>query len=470
MGEGGAQGAGINTVSLLLRQLSEPAPPLVDTTTGCTMTTSTLPLLPPDTARWRIEKLPLAEIKERLQAAGLECNGTKRTLAQRLHDYLGTQPPRADASASEDSNQQSTSEASDSETDGSPAADQQRSRRSRSRRRRRSALSTRDIRAVRELLRHRPRGRGRASSPSSEPRSPSSRSSSSSTVSSSPSPRRSRSRSRRRSSRTARTISRSRDHRRRGRRGRHHSTRTHRRRTGNLPPIPDRLTGRIKRGEYIDLTHLLHANLTKARGRKRDRAETDARRVAAIGDFESWLEAWSVYAAVLASFYPHLAPRLFSYQHFLTLKSRAFQTRAWLRYDTEFRLKLAANASWHFETVDTELWASCFAADGLASAQAQQASLACFVCGSTTHLYAACPQRRPPANRHLMSLRQTQPRPLATTSGDLPANPSGEPQEPCLIFNDKGRCFRGSRCPYSHTCTHCGGQHSKRGCPNLRAQ
>ena len=100
---------------------SEPTPPLVDTTTGCTMTTSTLPLLPPDTARWRIEKLPLAEIKERLQAAGLECNGTKRTLAQRLHDYLGTQPPRADASASEDSNQQSTSEASDSETDGSPA-------------------------------------------------------------------------------------------------------------------------------------------------------------------------------------------------------------------------------------------------------------------------------------------------------------------------------------------------------------
>ena len=82
----------------------------------------------------------------------------------------------------------------------------------------------------------------------------------------------------------------------------------------------------------MNLTKLLHANLTKASGQKRDRnaADTrDTRRAAAIADFESWIEAWSVYAAVLSSF-PRLVPRLFSYQHFITLKSRLRP----LRYDT----------------------------------------------------------------------------------------------------------------------------------------
>ena len=68
-----------------------------------------------------------------------------------------------------------------------------------------------------------------------------------------------------------------------------------------------------------------------------------------------------MYAAVLTAYFPHLAPRLFQYQHFLTLKSRAFQPAAWLHYDTDFRLKLAANGSWRFDAIATELWATCFA-------------------------------------------------------------------------------------------------------------
>ena len=62
---------------------------------------------------------------------------------------------------------------------------------------------------------------------------------------------------------------------------------------------------------------------------------------ATVTDFCSWSEAWSVYAAAFSSFHPHLATRLFQYQQFLALKSRSFQAAAWLRYDSEFRLKLA---------------------------------------------------------------------------------------------------------------------------------
>ena len=113
--------------------------------------------------------------------------------------------------------------------------------------------------------------------------------------------------------------------------------------------------------------------------------------------FSGSSEAWSVYAAVLTAYFPHLAPRLFHYQHFLALKSRAFQPSAWLRYDIDFRLKLAANGSWRFDAVDTELWATCFAADSLAMPHAPAPS--CYVCQSTTHFYAQCPQRRLAATR-----------------------------------------------------------------------
>ena len=80
----------------------------------------------------------------------------------------------------------------------------------------------------------------------------------------------------------------------------------------------------------------------------------------------------------------------------MTLKSRSFQARAWLRYDSEFRLKLAANGSWHYDVVDTELWASCFAADGLVASQPPP--LACYSCGSSAHFYTACPHRRLPSS------------------------------------------------------------------------
>ena len=59
-----------------------------------------------------------------------------------------------------------------------------------------------------------------------------------------------------------------------------------------------------------------------------------ARSLATVTDLQSWTEAWSVFAAVLTSFYPHLAPRLFSYQHFIALKSRPFLPAVWLRYMT----------------------------------------------------------------------------------------------------------------------------------------
>ena len=146
-----------------------------------------------------------------------------------------------------------------------------------------------------------------------------------------------------------------RHHRHHGHHGSRRDRRSHRdgrrepRQTGVLPPVPDRIKGRIRRGEFIELHVLLQANLTRPAREHKGRADDKStQRTVAIADFQGWIEAWSIYAAVLSSYFSHLASRLFHYQHFMTLKSRSFQARAWLRYDSEFRLKLAANGSWHY--------------------------------------------------------------------------------------------------------------------------
>ena len=148
---------------------------------------------------------------------------------------------------------------------------------------------------------------------------------------------------------------------------------------------------RIRRGEYVDLYSLLQVNLANASERHmshRDCGLRHATREANITSLAEWIEAWS---AVISSLWPHFSVPLFLYQQFMTLKSMCFLTKAWRLYHSEFRLKLAANKSWHFEVVDTELWASCFVADGLAATTSPKPT--CFGCGSTFHLYASSPLR-----------------------------------------------------------------------------
>ena len=210
---------------------------------------------------------------------------------------------------------------------------------------------------------------------------------------------------------------------------------------------------------------LLQANLRARRAPPEGATGPDSRSQhrMTINDFTSCSEVWSVYTAVLTACFPHLAPRLFHYQHFLALKSRAFQPSARLRYNTDLHLKLAANGSWLFDMVDTELWATCFAAGGLAMPHAPAPS--CYVCQSTTHFYEQCPQchlaAMRPASQPVPSQRPENPR-----SQRKSGNPAAPHRELCNLFNERVRCFRGARCPYTHACAQCGGQHAKRAVPS----
>ena len=104
-----------------------------------------------------------------------------------------------------------------------------------------------------------------------------------------------------------------------------------------------------------------------------------------ITGLDTWLEAWSIYAGVLVSYKPELAPDLFRYQNFITQQSRRFKAYAWLQYDAQFRLKLASNPSIKWSDSDTELIATWLSAD------AAREKPACFACGNPEHLASDCP-------------------------------------------------------------------------------
>ena len=127
-------------------------------------------------------------------------------------------------------------------------------------------------------------------------------------------------------------------------------------------------------------------------------------------------------------------------------------------YNTEFRLKLAANKSLKFHITDSEIWASCFSADCLQQHQS------CFTCGSVSHYAAHCPLKQP-ARQPFYTRESKEPRfkaPSAPIQSRL-----GPRAELCRIFNDQGNCFRGHKCPYTHSCSYCQGPHPHCGCSHV---
>ena len=138
----------------------------------------------------------------------------------------------------------------------------------------------------------------------------------------------------------------------------------------------------IEHGEFIDFSDLLAEHLTRAGKSAKTKKATQTRHIASL---DTWLEAWTLYATVLTNAKPQLAPELFKYQAFITKTSQRFQPYAWLQYDSQFRLKLAADKFMRWSAADPELTATWLSAD------ATKAKQPCFSCGSPDHLAPHCP-------------------------------------------------------------------------------
>ena len=218
----------------------------------------------------------------------------------------------------------------------------------------------------------------------------------------------------------------------------------------------------IERGEFVELSKLLTTHLGSGSSSKRSSSTRS------ITGLESWLEAWSIYAAVLSSHKPHLAPDLFQYQDFITMSSCRFQPYAWLQYDAQFRLKMASNPGTCWSSINPELVATWLSAD------ATKRTSTCFSCGSPNHMSADCPLRVPPKNSASrcpvcnISGHMARDCPQLASNKQSKTSSRAKDDKYCHLYNKRGTCFRGSRCPYNHACSECNGGHPSRAYPQAR--
>ena len=104
-----------------------------------------------------------------------------------------------------------------------------------------------------------------------------------------------------------------------------------------------------------------------------------------ITTFQSWMEAWNIYLAILVDHVPTHAPSLIVYLRIITSASSHHPPSAWLNYTVWFHTLAAANPLLRWDICKNELWLEFFS--GSASALARWP---CGYCGATTHYPDNC--------------------------------------------------------------------------------
>ena len=128
-------------------------------------------------------------------------------------------------------------------------------------------------------------------------------------------------------------------------------------------PVPVKLVNQIVAGKYIDLSELLAANLDRTE--QEPQLLLDGRLVLTappkrqrrkIEDIAAWVEAFTVFSLVLASFFPHRWKDLTLYKLLILHTHRHFNGRVWFSYDQAFREHAAASKLTDWSVMDAQLF------------------------------------------------------------------------------------------------------------------
>ncbi len=135
-----------------------------------------------------------------------------------------------------------------------------------------------------------------------------------------------------------------------------------------IPAVPQKVAKKLLGGEYVDMAEmrpdawrmeeLMYAGQSDtpscpagSRGVNRKRPVTD---------IVTWMECFSVMAAIITAKAPERAPHLFAYQRLIVRASQSFEGPAWVSYDAQFRRKASLTRSWEWGTPDSPLYNECF--------------------------------------------------------------------------------------------------------------
>ena len=226
-----------------------------------------------------------------------------------------------------------------------------------------------------------------------------------------------------------------------------------------LPVVPAKLVKKITRGEFVDMAELLKDNIEAERRRLALEGEFSQGHIGQamcrreVPDLMSWLQCFSLYAAVVASKFPDKARELWAYQATMISEFRRCGGGGWRLYDAAFRQHISSLESADFSKINQGLYSTTFLAYG-------GKGQFCQSCMQSDHTHEECalhPNRAVPVIHIKESMG---------TGGREEARPprSQDRKRPykgaCFAWND-GRCTA-PFCRFNHVCSRCGSLDHKR--------
>ena len=243
-----------------------------------------------------------------------------------------------------------------------------------------------------------------------------------------------------------------------------------------LPPLPRKLVEKARSLEFVEMEEFLPTprSLRLAEQRKPNTSLQDSL-VGALDQFQAiqqqkslqrvldigtWTRCFTLYITVMASARAEMVPIMVAHLH--TVHKKAPRSKAWLEYDAQYCMEVAASEDKTWKTVDSWQYISCLPDPSGGPDPFEMAG------GSQAQTPTPPVQLPGPSNRPLEV--------SVLDKGKGPANGQPTPKKAkksgaCKWFNiTPGGCPYGKACQFIHRCLNCGALnfHTTAMCPYPR--
>ena len=194
-----------------------------------------------------------------------------------------------------------------------------------------------------------------------------------------------------------------------------------------LPPVPEKLVAKIRRGEFVELHELLPECLAESTDSTGPIPRSRARK--RLNDISVWLQCFALYVGVLASSKPALVPDLMAYMISIIRASQEFEGSAWTVYDDAYRRQAAAAGDqWQWSQVNPSLYTICFTGKAKRTGRCER-------CLSAAHKREECSLLSEDDPDMAKRLKTIEAAVMALTQSSSSSVPRGQSGEMCRKYN-----------------------------------